>query len=84
MPMTADDPRLRVTIHALLAGIGHLSWRGWRPARLDMWEALRLSRSWATPPLELQMLGHAATWMFGLGRPWRGLIERADAPGSSR
>ena len=42
--LTADDPRRRVTIHALLAGIGHLSWRGWRRARLEMWEALRLSR----------------------------------------
>ena len=79
MPMTADDPRLRVTIHALLAGIGHLSWRGWRHARLDMWAALRLSHELEDAPLELQMLGHTATWMFGLGRPWRGLIERAEA-----
>ena len=77
--MTADDPRLRVTIHALLAGIGHLSWRGWRHARLDMWAALRLSHELEDAPLELQMLGHTATWMFGLGRPWRGLIERAEA-----
>ena len=79
MPMAANDPRRLVTIHALLAGIGHLSWHGWRRARLDMWEALRLSRELEDAPLELQMLGHAATWMFGLGRPWRGLIERAEA-----
>jgi len=78
MPMTAGDPHRRVTIHALLAGIGHLSWRGWRHARLDMAEALRLSRELGDAPLELQMLGHAATWAFGLGRPWRDLMERAD------
>ena len=79
MPMTANDPRRRVSIHALLAGIGHLSWRGWRRARLDMAEALRLSQGLGDAPLEVQMLGHAATWAFGLGRPWRGLMERADA-----
>jgi DNA-binding CsgD family transcriptional regulator len=79
MSMTADDPRRRVTIHALLAGIGHLSWRGWRRARLDMWEALRLAHDLGDGPLELQMLGHAATWAFGLGRPWRRLLQRADA-----
>ena len=79
MPLTADDPRRRVTIHALLAGIGHLSYRGWRRARLEMWEALRLAQELGDAPLELQMLGHAATWRFGLGRPWRDLMERADA-----
>ena len=81
MPMTTDDDPRRVTIHALLAGIGHLTWRRWRPARLHMWEALRLSRALGDAPLELQMLGHAATWMFGLGRPWHGLMEQADALG---
>jgi ATP/maltotriose-dependent transcriptional regulator MalT len=81
MPMTEDDPRRRVTIHALLAGIGHLSWRDWRKARFQIWEALRLSKALGDAPLELQMLGHAATWAFGLGRPWRDLIERADALG---
>jgi DNA-binding CsgD family transcriptional regulator/DNA polymerase III delta prime subunit len=79
MPLSADDPRRRVTIHALLAGIGHLSWRGWRHARFDMREALRLAHELGDAALELQMLGHAATWAFGLGRPWRGLLERADA-----
>ncbi len=79
MPMTADDPRRAVTIHALLAGIGHLSWRGWRAARLDMWEALRLSRALGDAPLLLQVVGHAATWSFGLGRPWRSLLDEADA-----
>jgi ATP/maltotriose-dependent transcriptional regulator MalT len=79
MPLTADDPARRVTIHALLAGIGYLTWRGWRRARLDMWEAQHLSHTLGDAPLELQMLGHAATWLYGLGRPWRGLIERADA-----
>jgi len=81
MPLTVGDPRRRVTIHALLAGVGYLSGRGWRPARLDMWEALRLSHELGDAPLELQMLGHAASWRFGLGRPWRDLIERADALG---
>ena len=81
MPLAADDPRRRVIIHALLAGIGHLSWRGWRHARLDMFEALRLVQELGDAPLELQMLGHAATWTWGLGRPWRGLMERADALG---
>jgi DNA-binding CsgD family transcriptional regulator len=79
MPLAADDPRRRVIIHALLAGIGYLTWRGWRHARLDMWEALRLVHELQDAPLELQILGHAATWSFGLGRPWRGLMERADA-----
>ena len=79
MPMTADDPRRRVAVHALLAGIGHLSWRGWRRARLDMWEALRLATDVGDAALEVQMLGHAATWRFGLGRPWRALMARADA-----
>jgi ATP/maltotriose-dependent transcriptional regulator MalT len=79
MPMAADDARHRVTIHALLAGIGFLSWRGWRRARFDMWEALRLSQALGDAPLEVQMLGHAATWAFGLGRPWRHLMLEADA-----
>jgi ATP/maltotriose-dependent transcriptional regulator MalT len=79
MPQTLDDPRRRVAIHALIAGIGHLSWRGWRPARRHMWEALRLATSIGDPGLELQMLGHAATWRFGLGRPWQDLVARADA-----
>jgi DNA-binding CsgD family transcriptional regulator len=79
MPLAEDDSRRRLIVHALLAGIGHLSWRGWRHARLDMWEAMRLAHELGDAPLELQMLGHAATWTWGLGRPWRGLMERADA-----
>ncbi len=81
MPLTTDDPRRAITIHALLAGIGHLSWIGWRRARLDMWEALRLARSLGDAPVQLQVLGHAATWSFGLGRPWRPLRDEADALG---
>ena len=42
------------------------------------------SRRSTRPPrrrrrLEMQMLGHAATWLRALGRPWRPLVERADA-----
>ena len=81
MPMTSNDDPRRVTIHALLAGIGHLSWRRFRPAWRHMREALRLSRAIGDPPLELQMLGHTATWTFGLGRPWHGLMDEADALG---
>ena len=79
MPMTAADPRRRIAVHSLLAGIGYLTWRGWRRARFDAFEALRLAHDLGDARLELQMLGHAATWMDALGRPWRGLLERADA-----
>jgi DNA-binding CsgD family transcriptional regulator len=81
MPSTADDDPRRVSIHALLAGLGHLTWRGFRPAWGHMREALRLSRAIGDQPLELQMLGHTGTWTFGLGRPWRHLIGEADALG---
>ena len=79
IPMAADDLRLRVAIHSGLAGIGYLSWRGWRRARLDMFEALRLAQELGDPALELQMLGHTSTWMSSLGRPWQQLLERADS-----
>ena len=79
IPITADDRRLQVTIHNGLAGIGYLSWRGWRRARLHMFEALAQAIELGDPVLEMQMLGHAATWTHALGRPWRGLLERADA-----
>jgi ATP/maltotriose-dependent transcriptional regulator MalT len=78
IPMAADDPALQVTIHSQLAGIGFLSWRGWRRARLHMFEALAQSHELGRPDLELQMLGHAASWMNALGRPIRDLVERAD------
>ena len=79
--MTADDRRLQVTIHNMLAGIGYLSWRDWRRARLHMFEALAQAQELGDPELELQMLGHTATWMHALGRPWAELLERADALG---
>lgn len=79
MPMTAGDRRLQVKIHSGLAGIGYLSGRGWRRARLHMFEALAQAKELGDPGLELQMLGHTATWTHALGRPWRGLLERADA-----
>ncbi len=79
IPMAADDRVLQVTIHSQLAGIGYLSWRGWRRARLHMFEALAQAHELGDPNLEVQMLGHLATWTQALGRPWRGLIERADA-----
>ena len=63
MPMAADDPRLRIAIHSGLAGIGYLSWRGWRRARLDMFLALRLAQELGDRSLELQVLGHTATWL---------------------
>ena len=78
MPMAADDPRLRIAIDSGLAGIGYLSWRGWRRARLDMFLALRLAQELGDRALELQALGHTATWVSSLGRPWRHLLERAD------
>jgi ATP/maltotriose-dependent transcriptional regulator MalT len=81
IPMTSDDRRLQVTIHNGLAGIGYLSWRGWRRARLHMFEALAQAHELGDPRLELQMLGHTATWTQTLGRPWRRLLERADALG---
>ena len=72
--MTADDPRRRIAIHSGLAGIGYLSWRGWRHARLDMFEALRLAHELGDPassagarPLGL-LVG-------SLGRPWRHLMS---------
>jgi DNA-binding CsgD family transcriptional regulator len=79
MPQTAGDPTLHVEVHALLASIGHLTWRHWRPARLHMWEALRLARELGDTTLLFQVLGHAATWRHGLGRPWRDLMAEADA-----
>jgi ATP/maltotriose-dependent transcriptional regulator MalT len=79
IPMTEGDRRLQVTIHNGLAGIGYLSGRGWRRARLHMFEALAQARELGDPGLELQMLGHTATWTNALGRPWRGLMKRADA-----
>ena len=78
MPMAVDDPRLRIAIHSGLAGIGYLSWRGWRRARLDMFLALRLARELGDHGLEFQALGHTASWLSSLGRPWRHLVERAD------
>jgi DNA-binding CsgD family transcriptional regulator len=79
MPMAVDDPRLRIAIHSGLAGIGYLSWRGWRRARLDMFLALRLAQELGDRALEFQALGHTASWLSSLGRPWRHLLERADA-----
>ena len=79
MPMTAPDDRRRVEIHSLLAGVGFLSWRDWRQARFDAFRALELAHEIGDRGLELQMLGHAATWLHALGRPWRHLVERADA-----
>ena len=79
MPMAVDDPRLRIAIHSGLAGIGYLSWRGWRRARLDMFLALRLARELGDRSLECQALGHTASWLSSLGRPWRHLLERADS-----
>ena len=79
MPMATNDPRLRIVIHSGLAGIGYLSWRGWRRARLDMFEALRLAHELGDHVLELQMLGHTSSWLTSLGRPWRHLLERADS-----
>lgn len=81
IPMAADDPALQVTIHSQLAGIGFLSWRGWRRARMHMFEALAQAHELGRADLELQMLGHAASWMNGLGRPVGDLIVRADALG---
>jgi ATP/maltotriose-dependent transcriptional regulator MalT len=81
IPMTADDLRLQVFIHNGLAGIGYLSWRRWRRARLHMFEALAQAHELGDPALELQMLGHTASWTHALGRPWRALLERADALG---
>lgn len=81
IPMTGDDRRLQVTIHNGLAGIGYLSWRGWRRARLHMFEALAQARELGDVRLEFQMLGHTATWTQAIGRPWRRLMERADALG---
>ena len=78
IPITGDDLRLQVTIHNGLAGIGYLSWRGWRRARLHMFEALAQARELGDPTLEVQMLGHAASWTNALGRPIRSLVERAD------
>jgi DNA-binding CsgD family transcriptional regulator len=78
-PLTADDPGNRIRVHELLAGIGHLTWRGWRHARLEMFEALRLARELDDLPLRLEILGHAGTWRFGLGRPWRDLVAESDA-----
>ena len=79
MPMAVEDPRLRIAIHSGLAGIGYLSWRGWRRARLDMFLALRLARELGDRSLECQALGHSASWLSSLGRPWRHLMERADS-----
>ena len=79
MPMAVDDPRLRIALHSGLAGIGYLSWRGWRRARLDMFLALRLAQELGDRSIELQALGHTASWLASLGRPWRHLLERADA-----
>ncbi len=79
MPMAIDDPRLRIAIHSGLAGIGYLSWRGWRRARLDMFRALRLAQEFGDRGIEFQALGHTATWLSSLGRPWRHLLERADS-----
>src|SRR5688572_21657537 len=79
MPMASDDPRLRIAIHNGLAGIGYLSWRGWRRARLDMFLALRLAQELGDPAIEVQALGHTASWLSSLGRPWRHLLERADS-----
>ena len=79
MPMAVEDPRLRIAIHSGLAGIGYLSWRGWRRARLDMFLALRLARELGDRSLECQALGHSASWLSSLGRPWRHLLERADS-----
>jgi ATP/maltotriose-dependent transcriptional regulator MalT len=81
MPMTAERDARRVSVHALLAGLGYLTWRGFRPAWRHMQAALRLSRVIGDAPLELQMLGHTGTWTFGLGRPWRHLMDEADALG---
>ena len=74
-----SDPLRRIRVHELLAGIGHLTWRGWRQARLHMWEALRLARESGDAAILGQMLGHAATWRHGLGRPWRDLMAESDA-----
>ncbi len=79
MPLASGDPRRRIAIHSGLAGIGFLSWRGWRRARMHVFEALRLARELGDPNVELQMTGHAATWTNALGRPWRHLLDRADA-----
>jgi DNA-binding CsgD family transcriptional regulator len=81
MPMAAEDLRLRIAIHSGLAGIGYLSWRGWRRARLDMFRALRLAQELGDRGVEFQALGHMASWLSSLGRPWRHLLERADALG---
>ena len=76
--MAAGDVRVRATIHSLLAGVGFLSWRDWRRARTHAFTALRLANDAGDAALEMQMLGHAATWLRSLGRPWRPMLERAD------
>ena len=78
IPMSGNDTRLQITIHNGLAGIGFLSWRSWRRARLHMFEALAQARELGDPVLEVQMLGHAASWRNALGRPIDSLVERAD------
>jgi DNA-binding CsgD family transcriptional regulator len=80
-PIAKDDLGARIEIHGLLAGIGYLTWQDWRAARLEMREALRLARTSDDLGLRLQTLGHAATWQFALGRPWRPLVAEADALG---
>src|SRR4029079_11777017 len=56
IPMAADDPALQVTIHSQLAGIGFLSWRGWRRARMHMFEALGQAHELGRGALGRQML----------------------------
>ena len=75
------DPLRLVRVHELLAGLGHLTWRGWRTARLHMWQALDIARESGDAILHFQMLGHAASWNHALGRPWRHLVAEADGLG---
>ena len=78
--MTADDRRLQVTIHYLLAGIGYLSWRGWRRARLHMFEALAQAHELGDPARASDARSYrdvdAGAWPA-----LAALLERADALG---
>lgn len=79
MGMATGDDRVRAEIHSLLAGVAFLSWRDWRRARSHAFTALGLAHAAGDRALELQLLGHAASWLRTLGRPWRSMLERADA-----
>jgi DNA-binding CsgD family transcriptional regulator len=79
LPLAESEPALHVNAHALLAGIAHLTWRDWRRGRWHMWTAERLAAALRDQPLEAQILGHAGSWRFGLGRAWRPLIAQVDA-----